>query len=316
MVVATLSAIAPQCAAAADLVQARGQFAAELRQHPGGVGPVRHSRQAGDDQPMGRAVSGPRPGGDDRPADGKVPRATEQRGGKAGWVKMEPAIAASRKGSNAFFESLGSKKTHPALVAADDSIARAGKPESHEFTYHRPGDDRVKRMTPVPVPDGTGGVIQIGGMQIEVAELHRARVKVQGARGRLRALFRSGSGQRLHQPGRAAGITRQVIQFANQGMAKPCGLTAAPMIGLRQSAPVRRGGCAGSIAGRNCAGAEQPFGGGAGAGSDLAENACGYTPCRPPAKAVQCGEPLCADRQDPSGHGAADRATAAGDRDQ
>ncbi len=76
-----------------------------------------------------------------------------------------------------------------AVKAADDSIARTGQPETHEFTYHLPGGDRVGLMTFFPVTDGRGEVTQIGGMLMDVTELHKARVEVQDNRVLLETVF-------------------------------------------------------------------------------------------------------------------------------
>ncbi len=55
---------------------------------------------------------------------------------------------------------------------ADESIVRNRAPETHQFTYHLPGGDRTGLMTFFPVFDEKGEVAQIGGMLLDVTELH------------------------------------------------------------------------------------------------------------------------------------------------
>ena len=113
---------------------------------------------------------------------------------------------------------------------ADEQIARSGEPETHEFTYHLPVGDRIGLMTFFPVTDGKGEVNQIGGMLIDVTELHVARGESQAARASLQAFFdHVPEGIFINRLG--DGITDQVVEFANDFAGKPYGLTAAQLIG-------------------------------------------------------------------------------------
>ncbi len=114
---------------------------------------------------------------------------------------------------------------------ADDNIARTGKPESHEFTYHMPGGDRVGLMTFFPVTDGKGEVTQIGGMLMDVTELHIARKDLQYAQSTLRSFIdQAPVGIYVNRMG-PRGIEDQIVEFSNDKICQPYGLTASDFIG-------------------------------------------------------------------------------------
>lgn len=116
--------------------------------------------------------------------------------------------------------------------AADEQIARTGQPETREFTYHLPGGDRVGLMTFFPVTDGRGEVTQIGGMLIDVTELHKARLELQQSRASLQAFFDNVPvGIHINRIG-PGGLDDQTVEFANDNMGRPYGVTGAELIGM------------------------------------------------------------------------------------
>lgn len=117
------------------------------------------------------------------------------------------------------------------VKAADESIVRNRAPESHVFTYHFTGGDRIGLMTYFPVLDEAGEVTQIGGMLLDVTELYTARDELQQARARLQAFFdHIPAGIFINKIG-AAGLADQVCEFANDLLARPFGLTGGQLIG-------------------------------------------------------------------------------------
>lgn len=75
------------------------------------------------------------------------------------------------------------------VKAADASILRNRKPETHEFTYQHEDGDRIGLMTYFPVLDDQGDVVQIGGMLLDATELYTARNELQEARNLLQSIF-------------------------------------------------------------------------------------------------------------------------------
>ena len=123
-------------------------------------------------------------------------------------------------------------QNHAGVKEADDTIARTGKPESHEFTYHQPGGDRVGLMTFFPVTDGRGEVTQIGGMLMDVTELHKARTELQQSRATLQPFFDNVPvGIHINRVG-PGGLDDQTVEFANDNMGRPYGVTGAELIGM------------------------------------------------------------------------------------
>lgn len=72
---------------------------------------------------------------------------------------------------------------------ADESIVRNRAPETHQFTYHLPGGDRTGLMTFFPVFDEKGEVAQIGGMLLDVTELHSVLRELDEARSLVESIF-------------------------------------------------------------------------------------------------------------------------------
>lgn len=129
----------------------------------------------------------------------------------------------------------------PQNSAADENIARTGQPETHKFTHHLPGGDRVGLMTFFPVTDGRGEVTQIGGTLMDVTELHNARVELQAARARMQGFFdRDPASVYINRVG-PGGILDQTIEFANDAarlmvIAGPTLSACAPMTTLPKAA--------------------------------------------------------------------------------
>ena len=73
--------------------------------------------------------------------------------------------------------------------AVDENILRTGKPESREVVYHLPGGDRIGLMTFFPVSDNQGEITHIGGMLLDVTELHKARAELQQVKAMLDSVF-------------------------------------------------------------------------------------------------------------------------------
>jgi PAS domain S-box-containing protein len=115
----------------------------------------------------------------------------------------------------------------------DERIVRTAKPETHEFTYHLPGGDRIGLMTFFPVSDDKGLVTHIGGMLLDVTELHKARMELQQARASLQAFFdHAPIGIFINRIG-PEGMFDQTVEFANDVVGKPYGLKGSQIVGLK-----------------------------------------------------------------------------------
>jgi PAS domain S-box-containing protein len=75
------------------------------------------------------------------------------------------------------------------VKGVDENIVRTGKPESREILYHLPGGDRIGLMTFFPVSDNHGEITHIGGMLLDVTELHKARAELQQVKAVLESVF-------------------------------------------------------------------------------------------------------------------------------
>ena len=75
------------------------------------------------------------------------------------------------------------------VKAADDNIVRTGKPETREVVYHLPDGDRIGLMTFFPVSDSNGEITHIGGMLLDVTDLHKARAELQQVKAMLESVF-------------------------------------------------------------------------------------------------------------------------------
>ena len=114
---------------------------------------------------------------------------------------------------------------------ADDKVIRTGRPESHEFTYHLPGGDRLGLMTFFPVTDGKGEITQIGGMLMDVTELQKARNELQEAQATLQSFVEQVPvGIHINRLG-PGGLADQTVEFVNESMCKPYGLRLDKVVG-------------------------------------------------------------------------------------
>ena len=115
----------------------------------------------------------------------------------------------------------------------DNTIIKTGQPETHEFTYHLPDGDRTGLMTFFPVKGSNGEVSHIGGMLLDVTELHKAQVELQKARASLQAFFdHAPVGVFINEIG-SGGLFDQTVEFANDMVGKPYGLKGSQIVGLK-----------------------------------------------------------------------------------
>jgi PAS domain-containing protein len=100
-----------------------------------------------------------------------------------------------------------------------------------EYNYTVAGREVVVSNTMFPVRDAEGRITRIGGFTTDVTELHKARNDLQRAQATLQSFIdQAPVGIYVNRLG-PRGIADQIVEFTNESVCLPYGLTAADFIG-------------------------------------------------------------------------------------
>jgi PAS domain S-box-containing protein len=114
---------------------------------------------------------------------------------------------------------------------AQEQLLATGLPVVQQYNYTVGGRDLVVSNTMFPVRDAEGRITRIGGFTIDVTELHKARKDLQRAQATLRSFVdQSPVGIYINRLG-PRGIEDQIVEFSNDRICQPYGLTSADFIG-------------------------------------------------------------------------------------
>ena len=114
---------------------------------------------------------------------------------------------------------------------AQEELLATGQPVTREFHPLVNGREVVILNTIFPIRDDAGTIVRIGGFSMEVTELHNARIELERTKTTLQSFINQAPvGIYVNRIG-PGGVQDQIVEFSNDMVCQPYGLTAADFIG-------------------------------------------------------------------------------------